>query len=100
MRITGTERGTIWGLHGKQSKQKYVSTYTQPIQNYVVSWLYHHIWEKISWRFFRYLEKFQHELDIGAETINTPFTNRQDLRCDRLSHKNKIILKTEYEDID
>ncbi len=92
MRITSTEKGTV---HAKTWTRPYTTTYTQPITRYLIAWLYHHIWERISWRVWRKLERFQRK-SLSLDEFDIPFTNRQDLTCYYLTNKNRIVIDTAY----
>src|SRR5258706_12271041 len=98
LRETKTEKGKVYG---QGYDQTYTCTYTQPVYNLIISELYHHIWEKLTWRIYRKIEKLTNQnkrfIDSFDEVdVYIPLTNRQDIRCDHLRQKNRIVVGTEY----
>lgn len=91
MRITRTEEGS---LYGKYYVRPYKRTYTQPLHNFLVSRLYHRIWERCTWRIYRYLENLRERFS-KPRGLWIPYTNRQDIRCDHLHRKGQIELSME-----
>lgn len=89
MIVTRQAHGHTYGIKTKV-RTPYTSTYTQPLHNYIIAKLYHK-WERLTWPFFRFLEKRVH---IPNDLDYIPYTNRQDIRCYFLHEKNKIILNT------
>lgn len=77
----------------------YTSIYTQPLHNVIISWLYHNVWERVTWRLYRKIEKLtKQNKRTFTEDLYIPLTNRQDLRCYYLHHKNRIVISTTYGD--
>src|SRR5215831_12995516 len=99
-RLKLTECGTV-------NNGIYATTYTQPLHNFIMAEIYR-LYIKLSWPFWRFLERFQDLKDPFLFTEENghlafpiekflPFTNRQDLRYDFLSNKNRIEIETVYE---
>src|SRR6266540_1001524 len=88
MRIQRTEHGKIYS---RTTITPYMATYTQPLHNAALAWLYHHVWEHCSWRIYRLIEKLINQnARAFREDLYIPLTNRQDIRCYHLSHKNRV----------
>lgn len=101
MRITRIERGDV---SGQYYTGRYVEVYTQPISRVVVAWLYHHLWERVTWRFYRWLWKaVPHKpqwIEFGDGQVYddaVPYVNRQDERCFDLSHTGRIEISETYD---
>src|SRR5947207_6844217 len=96
MRRTYSEKGTSFGL---DYVQPYICIYTQPIHNFVIAWMYHYWWEKLTWRIYRLIEKkwpVKDRYEDKQFVIGIPYTNRQDIRCYFLSNKNKEVVEMIY----
>ena len=92
MRITRTEKN--WISANKDGMKRFHMTYTQPLQNYIIAKLYHHVWERFTWRIYRFIEK---RMKPSDDWTYIPLTNRQDIRCDYLHFKNRIVLKEDFD---
>lgn len=89
--ITRTERGVRISRTGTRH---YATTYRQPLLRFAVAWLYHYVWEKLTWRGMRRLERLRRRFP-GADGLGyTPYTNRQDIRCFHLRHAGRVELNT------
>jgi len=77
-------------------QETYITVYDQPAHSMLVAWLYHHIWEKFTWRIWRKLERFQDKPSFDC----IPFTNRQDERCYYLTNKNRTNIGTLHKTLD
>lgn len=86
MRITRTERGTVFS---RDWKQKYIQTYTQPLHNVLAAWFYHYIWEKtLGLLLVRIQERRIRGHLICQDHI--PPCCLSDIRCHDLHHRNRI----------
>lgn len=105
--LTRTEKGYSYN---KEGKWPYVRVYAQPIWWMVTAWLYHYVWEALTWRFFNRVGVwFETHHDkrcnnncqrasvtrAGVSKVQDicgymPFTIRQDIRCFEL-HKRKSV---------
>ena len=92
--IKGRTTGKAYGLRPNRDIKYYVELWEQPFLSLMVAHMYHHVWEKISWRFFRLLEKLP--LPGKDDDFYIPLTNRQDIRCDDLAHKKRKSLALIY----
>ncbi|SRR5712691_6293312 len=99
MRLTLKEKGKSYT---KDTVTPYVETYIQPIHNAAIAWLYHFIWEKLTFRILLCIEKkfpkkFGKELTLDdGEKVHIPTTAVQDMRCFELNRKNRVTLLIEY----
>src|SRR2546423_10751331 len=94
--ITYKEKGHAYG---RDYIQDYVDIYTQPLHNRIMAWLYHSIWEKLTWRIYRLIEKrwpVKDRYEDKQDIIGIPLTNRQDLRCFDLHRKNRVTIEVIY----
>lgn len=84
------EHGHIYSTKAN-TRTPYITTYTQPLRNVVVAWLYYYVWEKLTGRLYRFLEK---RVYISNDWLWIPYTNRQDIRCYHLRQKNRKVIET------
>jgi hypothetical protein len=96
MRITRKERGQVWS---EDQFAEYELTYTQPFHNFFIALLYHHTWERLTWRIWRHIElrwprKFGQNwpFEDGSGELHVPPTNVQDIRCYHLRQKNRVVV--------
>ena|SRR6266487_263054 len=94
-RITRSERGDVHHV-ATGDKFPYVTTYTQPIHNIAIHWMYHHVWERATWRLWRRAERLARNMRRADDDLHIPFTNRQDIRCYFLGEKNRTVLTTTW----
>jgi len=74
----------------------YVEIWQQPFWRWLIAQAYH-LWEKISWRGFRLIEKYHEDLfKKKDDDFFIPLTNRQDLKCEHLTHKKRDTLAVIY----
>jgi len=66
-----TVKGTVYS---KEGKRPYTETFQQPFWAIFRWWFYHHIWEKLTGRFYRKLSKY-------AETRHEKTCNQVDGFC-------------------
>ena len=93
MRITAKEKGMRFD---GAFRQNYIETYTQPIHNYLAAWIYHYIWENLSWRIYRFFGMHQNmTIEDGTEVS---IDVKQGLHCFNLSHKNRIVVNKKYDE--
>lgn len=95
MRIKGY---TVTMIMGRDTTRYEVALWEQPLHNWLIAKLYHYYTELVfSFPGFKRLEKW---LQIRGEAKETednldyfyiPISNRQDLRCEHLSHKNRKV---------
>jgi len=65
-------------LYGRDYRQTYTAVYTQPWHSYLVAFLYHHVWERLTHRLLYWLERrFQRRRGVGV----VPWAVRQSVRC-------------------
>jgi hypothetical protein len=83
-RKTGISRSVVWNIDGPQGER--FDRWSQPMPHYLRWWVYHHMWEKATWRIWRRLER-------RVPGREVPFTNAQDLRCYRYEEAGRVYTR-------
>lgn len=95
-----TSRSTIKDRDIRDVRHSYhVAFYHQPLFKRLKGRLYHKVWERLTWKLYRRIEKskfYKRRVDRDWDKQDAPFfiplTNRQDIRCHYLTHDTREFI--------